>query len=358
MTGRWFTCFALALLLLTGCGKKDESAQGQPGTPSGPVSLNGAGATFPYPLYSKWMAEYNRLHPDVRINYQSIGSGGGIRQIMSGTVDFGATDTPMTSDEASKAPRTLHHIPTTIGAVVVAYNLAGLTGLKLDTETLADIFLGKITKWNDPRLVALNAGTALPDQDIKVVYRSDGSGTTGVFTEYLAKVSPAWKSQVGEGKSVKWPVGLGAKGNEGVSGQVKTVPGAIGYTELAYAKQNAMSMASLKNKSGEFIAPAPEASTLAAKGVELPESLYVSFTDSPAAGAYPLAAYTYVLVYEDQKDPVKGGALAKFLMWALSDGQKHATELHYAPLPEATVAKAKARLGGLRAGDKKLLAAN
>lgn len=343
--------FALA------CSKTEPApAPGASAAPAagGDVALTGAGATFPYPLYSKWMSEYNKQNPHVQINYQSIGSGGGIRQITAGTVDFGATDAPMSAEEASKAPRPLHHIPTTIGAVAITFNVAGVTSLKVAQDVLADIYLGKVTKWNDARITATNEGVKLPDSEIKVVYRSDGSGTTGVFTEYLAKVSPAWKDGPGVGKSVKWPVGLGAKGNEGVSGQVKSTPGSLGYVELAYAKQNSMTTVSLRNKAGNFIAPDPKASTAAANGVELPESLTASISDSAAPDAYPLAAYTYLLVYQDSADVAKATALARFLTWALTDGQKFATELEYAPLPAAVVEKAKARVAGLTAGGAKL----
>lgn len=346
-----------ALLLAGGC--KDKAAAGGDPSAGGRVSLNGAGATFPFPLYSKWMAEYNRQHPDVRINYQSIGSGGGIRQIIAGTVDFGATDAPMTEDEAKKAPRPIVHIPTTLGAVAVTYNVPGVTqALKLTPEVLAEIYLGTVSKWNDPKLAGLNPGVSLPDKNISVVYRSDGSGTTAVFSEYLAKVSSAWKEKVGVGKSVKWPTGLGAKGNEGVTGQVKTTPGSVGYVELAYATQNEMPVAAIKNQAGEFVEPKLAAVSAAAKGQPLPESLHVSITNPPGQGAYPIASYTYLLVYEDMKEPREAQALAGFLWWAIHDGQKFAEALHYAPLPPLVVAKVEARLKDLTANGKKLLAAN
>lgn len=352
--------FAL-LLIAAGCGKKSEPA---PNADEGAkadaapknISIQGAGATFPYPLYSKWMAEYNKLNPHVRINYQSIGSGGGIRQVIKQTVDFGATDAPMSEDEAKKAPSTLHHIPTTIGAVVIAYNVPGVTEkLKLDADVVVDIFLGKIKKWNDARIQASNEGVSLPDQDIAIVHRSDGSGTTAVFTDYLAKVSDEWKESVGVGKSVKWPTGLGAKGNEGVTGQVKTTPGAIGYIELAYATQNKLTVAAIKNKAGEYIDPKISATTAAGAGVEMPDELYVSLANGDGKDAYPIASYTYILVYEDMKDAVKAEAVAKFLWWAIHDGQKFAEELHYAPLPEPVVKKVEARLKSLKSGGKVLL---
>lgn len=356
MKRRWFSLLALVVLLL-GVGCKSDKADSRTGaTKDGVVTLNGAGATFPYPLYSKWMSEYNRQHPNVRINYQSIGSGGGIRQITAGTVDFGATDAPMSEDERKKAPRKLFHIPTTIGAVVVTYNVPGFQGqLKLAPEVLADVFLGKITKWNDARITELNPGATLPDKDIGVVFRTDGSGTTAVFTDFLASASADFEEQVGVGKSVKWPKGLGAKGNEGVTGQVKTTPGAIGYVELAYATQNKMPVAAIKNKAGELVEPKIAAISKAAQGVELSEDLTASLANPEGAGAYPIASFTYILVYEDAKDARAGETLATFLWWAVHDGQKYAADLHYAPLPSKVVAKVEERLKTLRSGDRKFL---
>jgi phosphate transport system substrate-binding protein len=353
----------LAAGLSLSCNKPaGDGKDGKAGSPApissqaGPVSLNGAGATFPYPLYSKWIAEYNKQFPNIRINYQSIGSGGGIRQIIAGTVDFGATDAPMKPDEAKQAPGKLLHIPATIGGVVISYNLpeAG-ESLKLSPDVLTDIYLGKIKKWNDPRIAADNAAAKLPDKDIAVVYRTDGSGTTAVFTDYFAAVSPEWKEKVGAGKSVKWPVGLGAKGNEGVSGQIKTTPYTIGYMERAYATQNKLPMAELKNKAGKFIAPSVAAMSAAAEGIEMPPELYVSLVNSSAEQAYPITGYTYLLVYADAKDSAKGEAIAKYLWWALHDGQKFAESLDYAPLPPKVVTQVEARLKELSAGGKKLL---
>jgi phosphate transport system substrate-binding protein len=345
----------VALFAVSGCKSKEKASEA--GTENKPLSLNGAGATFPYPLYSKWMAEYNRVNPSVRINYQSIGSGGGIRQVIAGTVDFGASDAPMTEDEAKKAPSELLHIPTTIGAVVLAYNLPdSVTGtLKLSPEVITDIFLGKVDKWNHTALTELNPDMTLPDAPIRVIYRTDGSGTTAVFTDYLAAVSSEWKEKVGAGKSVKWPVGLGAKGNEGVTGQVRTTPGALGYIELAYAKQNKMKTAAVKNKAGNFTEPTIEASSAAAAGVEMPPSLHASLANPEGPTAYPIASYTYLLVYADSKDPAKGEAIAKFLWWALHDGQKFAADLDYAPLPAKVVAKVEARLKSLHSGGKTFL---
>jgi len=356
MIRRLLLGLALALLAVAGCKGQGKTGEGPTPTPSAQIALNGAGATFPYPLYSKWIAEYNRLYPNVRINYQSIGSGGGIRQIVAGTVDFGATDAPMKDDEAKQAPGKLWHVPMTIGAVVISYNLPNATQpLRLTPDLLAGIYLGGIKKWNDPRIVAENPGVQLPDQNIAVVYRTDGSGTTAVFTDYLAAVSPEWKEKVGAGKSVKWPVGLGAKGNEGVSGQLKTTPFTIGYIERAYASQNKLPMAEIKNRAGKFVAPSIDAVSAAAEGVEMPDSLHASIVDPAGEKAYPISAYTYILVYADSKDPAKGEALAKFLWWAIHDGQKFATDLDYAPLPPKVVTKVEARLKELRAGQKQLL---
>jgi len=323
---------ALAAFLLTG----PAAAQ---------TLITGAGATFPYPLYSKWFSEYNKLQPDLRFNYQSIGSGGGIQQITNGTVDFGASDAPMNAEEAQKVPDALH-IPTVLGAVVAIYN-APVAGLRLTPAALADIFLGKIQKWNDPALARINPGVALPATAIAVAHRSDGSGTTYIFTDYLAKVSPEWKEKVGAGKSVKWPVGLGGKGNEGVTGLVKQTPGAIGYVELAYANQNKLAMASLQNRDGVFVSPSLEATSAAAAGVPLPEDFKVSLTDAAGKTAWPVASFTYLLVKKNQTDPRKGEALVRFLWWATHDGQKLAAPLDYAPLPAAVVAQVEKALKGI-----------
>jgi len=300
-----------------------------------PVLVTGAGATFPYPLYSKWFSDYNKLYPDIRFNYQSIGSGGGIQQFTAGTVDFGATDAPMSVEEQAKAPDAVH-IPTVLGAVVVTYN-APIQGLRLTPAVLADVFLGKITKWNDARIAAVNPGVTLPDAAIAVVRRSDGSGTTYVFTDYLSKVSPEWKEKAGTGKSVSWPVGLGGKGNEGVTGLVKQTPGAIGYVELAYANQNKLPTAVLQNKDGNFVAPSIAATSAAAAGVTIPADYKVSVTNASGKDAWPIASFTYLLVHRDAKDKAKGDALVKFLWWAIHEGQATAAPLEYAPLPGPVV---------------------
>ncbi len=355
----------LAALLLTlaackGSRPADATAAGDGGTP-GPkkdetVSLNGAGATFPYPLYSKWISEYNKLNPNVKINYQSIGSGGGIRQIIAGTVDFGATDAPMKGDESKQAPSKLLHIPATIGAVVIAYNVPEVTGtLRLAPEALVEIYAGKIRNWNDPKIKADNPNAKLPAKEISVVYRTDGSGTTSVFTDYLSKISPEWRAKVGAGKSVDFPLGLGAKGNEGVTGQVKTSPYTIGYIERAYASQNKLPMIEIRNKAGKFVAPSTEAMSAAAASVEMPDELFVSLSNADGDAAYPITSYSYLLLYENAKDPVKGAALARYVWWGLHDGQKFSKALDYAPIPDKVLSKVEAQLKALRSGDKKLL---
>lgn len=361
MTHRFISIATVALLgpMLFGCDKKEEartlagaSAEVAARKPQ-EISLNGAGATFPFPLYSKWMADYNRLYPNVKINYQSIGSGGGIRQFIAGTVDFGATDAPMTEDEQKKAPHRVVHLPTTLGSVVLTYNVEGVTvPIKLTAEAIAGIYLGNVKRWNDDRIASENPTIKFPAKDISVVYRSDGSGTTAVFTDYLAKVSPAFKDTVGQGKSVKWPVGLGAKGNEGVTGQVKTAPNTIGYVEYAYATQNKMPMAEVKNAAGRYVAPSVSATTAAAAGVDLPAELHASVTNAAGEDAYPIASYTYVLVYEDLVDTSKGPALAEFLWWAIHDGQRHCEPLGYASLPPKVVSQVENQLKKLRVSDK------
>lgn len=312
--------------------------------------INGAGATFPYPLYSKWFAEYNRLHPDVRFNYQAIGSGAGIQQITKGTVDFGASDAPMTDAQLAAAPDVVH-VPTVMGAVVVTYN-APIATLKLTPEVLADVFLGTITRWNDPKLQAVNPGVKLPDQAIAVVHRSDGSGTTNIFTDYLSKVSPEWKQRVGASTSVKWPTGLGGKGNDGVTAIVKQMPGAVGYVELAYANENKLPTAELRNRDGVFLKPTMHGTSIAAAGVAMPADFRVSITDASGKDAWPIASFTYVLVPRDQKDPAKAQAIVSFLWWAVHEGQKDAEPLQYAPLPKAVVEKVDATLRSLSANGK------
>jgi phosphate transport system substrate-binding protein len=303
--------------------------------------LIGAGATFPYPLYSKMFSEYQKTNK-INVNYQSIGSGGGIKQLLEKTVDFGGSDAIMTDEQLSKAPKILH-IPTCLGAVVVTYNLPIKSELKFTPEIISDIFLGKITKWNDPRIIEINKGIALPDKNITVVHRSDGSGTTAIFTDYLSKVSEEWKNKVGKGTSVNWPVGLGGKGNEGVAGLVKQVPNSIGYVELIYAIQNKMSYATIKNRAGNFVKPSLESTSKAAE-TELPDDMRISLTDTDAADGYPISGFTYILVYQEQNydnRPIgKAKSLVNLLKWMVTDGQKFTTPLHYAPLSESAKNKA------------------
>ena len=301
---------------------------------SAQMTINGAGATFPYPIYSKWFDEYAKVDPSVRFNYQSIGSGGGQKQILAQTVDFGASDGPMSDDNLAKAPGKLLHIPTVAGADVVAYNLPGNPVLKLDPDAIAGVFLGQIKKWNDPKIAALNPGIKLPDQDIVIVHRSDGSGTTYIWTDYLSKISSEWKQKVGTNTSVNWPTGLGGKGNEGVAGQIKQTPGALGYVELIYAVQNKMPYADVKNASGEFMKASLESITAAMATAQIPDDFRFSMTNAPGKDAYPIAGATWLLVYEQQKDPMKGKKLVEFLKWAMKDGEKMARDLQYAPLPE------------------------
>jgi len=310
-------------------------AFGLSATASAQMMINGAGATFPYPIYSKWFDAYAKVDPSVRFNYQSIGSGGGQKQILSGTVDFGASDGPMSDENLAKAPGKILHIPTVAGAVVVTSNLPGNPALKLDGDTIAGMYLGQIKKWNDPKLTALNPGTKLPDQDIVVVHRSDGSGTSFIFTDYLSKVSPEWKTKVGTNTSVNWPTGLGGKGNEGVSGQIKQTPGAIGYVELIYAIQNKMPDAQVKNAAGQFVEPTIESVTAALSTAEIPDDFRFSMTNAPGKDAYPICGATWLLVYQQQKDPAKGKKLVEFLKWSMDKGEEMAKALDYAPLPES-----------------------
>lgn len=358
--GRAAFAALLAVLLAFASACSGERADSTTASTGGEtIRLQGAGATFPNPLYQKWLSEYGKVNPRAKIDYQSKGSGFGIQQIQSQTVDFGASDAPMSDDDLKKAAGgELLHIPTVLGAVVITYNLEGVAAapLRFSPDVLADIFLGKIKRWNDPRIAADNPGVTLPGTDITVVHRSDGSGTTAVFTEYLSKVSPEWKTKPGTGKSIDWPVGIGGQGNEAVAGQVKKTPNTIGYVELAYAVQTKLPVALLKNKSGNFVEPSLEAVTAAAAETvaTTPEDLRVSITDAAGANAYPISAYTYILVYKDQKDATKGKALVDFLWWGLHDGERFAKDLQYAPLPAQIVERASAKLNSITSGGKTL----
>lgn len=319
------------------------------------VTLNGVGATFPYPLYSKWIDEYRSVNPAVHVNYQSIGSGAGVRQIVARTVDFGASDVLPAPDEERGATGRLVEIPAAVGSVVLSYNLPALKApLNLTSELIAAIYLGGITRWSDAALAAANPGVALPDAPIGVVFRTDGSGTTALFTRYLALTSPAWRTRAGSGKSLRWPVGIGAKGNEGVTGQLQATPGSLGYTELAYATQNHLPLAAVQNRAGRFVVPSVDAAAAAA-GAPADPSLRLSLESADDARAYPLAAYTYLVLYEDNPDARRGAALAEFVWWAVHDGQRFTRALDYAPLPLSVVSAVEARLRALKAGGKPAL---
>lgn len=321
------------------------------GAASAETLINGAGATFPYPIYSKWFSEYAKVDKSVKFNYQSIGSGGGIKQITAQTVDFGASDKFLTDAELKAAPGKLIHIPTVMGAVVVTYNVLGVpTGLKLTAEDVSGIYLGQITMWNDARIANDNPGVKLPAKPIIVVHRTDGSGTTAIFTDYLSNVSADWKAKVGMGASVKWPVGLGGKGNEGVAGQVKSTNYTIGYVELAYAFENKLPFATLKNRDGHFVVPSIKSTSAAAAGAakHMPADYRISLVNQPGKDAYPIAGFTWLLVYEHQKDAAKGKKVVEFLKWELKHGQKMAAALLYAPLPDNVVKMVQKTVAGIK----------
>lgn len=329
----------VATFALTACGgDTQQSAATQNASPT--IQINGAGATFPYPIYSKWFSEYNKLHPNVRINYQSIGSGGGIRQLLNQTVFFGATDGPMTDEQLKSAPGPILHLPTVLGAVVPVYNIPGVTDeLKFTGPLLADMYLGKVKKWNDPAIAKLNPGVKLPVTDITVVHRSDGSGTTYIFMDYLSKISPEFKTTVGVNTSVNWPVGVGGKGNEGVSGLVSQTPGSIGYVELIYALQTKIPFGAVQNAAGEFVKASVDSVTkaAAAAAANMPADFRVSITNAEGAGSYPISSFTWILLYENPTDKAAAKATVDFMHWALTDGEKYAADLGYAPLPDSVV---------------------
>jgi len=330
---------ALIGFLAAGCwsteGGSDASSEDGGTAARNQLTLTGAGATFPYPIYSRWFSIYSREN-QVRVNYQSVGSGGGIRQMIEGTVDFGATDAPLTEEDLARIPGTLS-IPTVLGAVVLTYNLPGLDRpVRLDGETISAIFLGELRRWRDPRILALNPGVEFPDRDIIPVHRSDGSGTTYVFTDFLHEVSPVWRARVGRGNAVRWPTGLGARGNEGVTGQVRQSPGAIGYVEQVFARQNNLPMADVRNRGGEFVRPSIEATTLAAAGLaeRIPDDddFRLSIVNAEGEGAYPIASWTYLLVAPHMRDCRRAEALLDLIRWSLMDGEDHVVALNYAPL--------------------------
>lgn len=339
------------VLLSLACGGSDRPAgEGAGGrTPSSRATLTGAGATFPNPIYTKWFDAYHK-ETGIRINYQSIGSGGGIRQFVEGTVDFGASDAPMTEEQMAAVRGNVHHVPTVLGAVVATYNLPqlGATALRFDGPTLAHIFLGRITRWNDRRIQALNPGASLPAEDIIVVHRSDGSGTTFIFTDYLSKVSPEWKAGVGKATSVEWPIGLGGKGNEGVTQQVKQTTGAIGYVELIYAISNRLPFAHIKNASGGFVEPSLKSVSAAAEGAKLGSEtdFRVSITNPGGKDSYPISSFTWLLIHKDPPDAAKGTLIRDFIGWMLQPpAQRMAADLHYAPLPVPLIELIRRRLG-------------
>ncbi len=313
------------------------------------VSLTGAGASFPAPLYQRWFSEYNKQNPNVQVSYQSVGSGAGVEQFTQGTVDFGASDVAMTDEEIAAVKQGVALLPMTAGSIVLAYNLPDVAQLKFSRQVYVDILLGKITQWNDPAIAQLNPDANLPDSKITVVHRSDGSGTTGVFTKHLSAISPEWKQKVGDGKTVEWPTGIGAKGNEGVTAQILQTEGALGYIEYGYAKQQEIPIASLENKSGKYIAPSEESAANALSANTLPENLRAFVTDPEGENSYPIVTYTWILAYENYSDPNKLQGMKDVLNWSLTDGQEYAAELGYVPLPENVVQKVQAKLETIKA---------
>jgi phosphate transport system substrate-binding protein len=338
----------MVALAVAACGGNQSQTTESAAPAAKTVQINGAGATFPNPIYSKWFSEYNKLHPEIQINYQPIGSGGGIRQLTAQTVFFGASDGPMTDEQLKGAPGSILHFPTVLGAVVPVYNLEGVKDLKFSGPVLADIYLGKIKKWNAPALAKLNPGVKLPATDIAVAHRSDGSGTTYIWVDYLSKVSPEFKQKVGVNSSVNWPVGVGGKGNDGVSGLVSQTPGAIGYVELIFALKNKISYGAVQNAAGDMVIASPESVTKAAAGAEMPDDFRVSITNAPGAGAYPISSFTWLLVFENPSDKAQAKVMADFIKWAIKDGQQFATELGYASLPEPVVMKEMSALGKIK----------
>jgi phosphate transport system substrate-binding protein len=335
-----YVVLALAAAALAACGGGTQQQPAASPHASQVLQINGAGATFPYPIYSKWFSEYNKLHPNVPINYQSIGSGGGIRQLLNQTVFFGATDGPMTDEQLKSAPGPILHLPTVLGAVVPVYNVPGVTAeLKFTGPVLADMYLGRVKKWNDPAIAKLNPGVKLPPTDVTIVHRSDGSGTTYIFVDYLSKVSPEFKTKVGVNTSVNWPVGVGGKGNEGVSGLVSQTPGSVGYVELIYALQTKIPFGPVQNAAGEFVKASVDSVTkaAAAAAANMPADFRVSITNADGAGVYPISSFTWLLLYESPTDKAAAKAMVDFMRWALTDGQTYCADLGYAPLPDSVV---------------------
>ena len=332
-------------LTLASCGSQTTTENG--GGQS--VSLTGAGASFPAPLYQRWFSEYNKENPNVQVTYQSVGSGAGVEQFTQKTVDFGASDVAMKDEEIAAIDRGVVLLPMTAGSIVLAYNLPDVEGLKLSRQVYVDILLGKITKWNDPAIKQINPNLNLPNSEITVVYRSDGSGTTGVFTQHLSAISPEWEQKVGSGKTVEWPTGIGAKGNEGVTAQILQTEGSIGYIEYGYAKQQNIPVAVLQNKAGNYIAPSSESASKALSAVTLPENLRAFITDPEGADSYPIVSYTWILAYKNYDDPAKLEAFKEVINWSLTEGQAYAEELGYIPLPDNVVDKVESALSTIQA---------
>jgi phosphate transport system substrate-binding protein len=352
-----FVPFLALTLGLTACGGT-QTANSPTNSTTAPatekdsgksVSLTGAGASFPAPLYQKWFSEYNKLHPNVQVSYQSVGSGAGVEQFTQGTVDFGASDVAMDDKEIAAVKKGVALLPMTAGSVVLAYNLPDVPQLKLSRQVYVDILLGKITKWNDPAIAKINPEATLPDTEITVVYRSDGSGTTGVFTKHLSAVNPEWAEKIGDGKTVEWPTGVGAKGNEGVTAQILQTEGSLGYVEYGYAKQQEMTTASLENKAGTYVAPSEQSAAQALSAVTLPENLRAFLTDPEGKDSYPIVTYTWLLAYQNYDNPDKLKALKEVINWSLTDGQAYAEELGYVPLPSNVVQKVQTKLETIKA---------
>lgn len=352
-----FGTIAASAIAMACSGQKMGEGPGIATSTDGAVRLQGSGASFPKPIYEKWVSEFGKIHSNISIDYQATGSGAGQKAVIAKTADFGASDDPMSDADLKSAGGDILHIPTVLGAVVITYNLEGVKEpLKLTAQNISDIYLGNIKKWNDPRLKTENPTAALPDADILPVYRADSSGTSAVFTDYLSKTVPEWKDKVGMNKQPSWitGVGVGAKGNDGVMGQVKQTPNSIGYVELTFAKANTLPVAQIKNKAGQFVEASLDSVAAAAAGsvAKMPEDLRVQITDADGPAAYPISSYTYILVYKDQPDPVRGKALVDFLWWALHDGQSFAKDLHYAPLPAEAVTKVEAKVNSITTGGK------
>ncbi|MBE9046921.1 phosphate ABC transporter substrate-binding protein PstS [Pleurocapsales cyanobacterium LEGE 10410] len=344
----WLAPLLALTLGLTACGgnQTGSNAEGDSGLSA---SLTGAGASFPAPLYQRWFSEYNKENSNIQVSYQSVGSGAGVEQFTQGTVDFGASDVAMTDEEMAQVERGVTLLPMTAGSIVLAYNLSGIDELRLSRQAYTDILLGKITRWNDPTLAELNPDVELPNSDITVVHRSDGSGTTGVFTKHLSDISPEWEQQVGSGKTVEWPAGVGAKGNEGVTAQILQTEGSLGYVEYGYAKQQNIPVATLENQSGNFVAPTEESASNALGATTLPENLRAFVTDPEGEDSYPIVTYTWLLAYENYEDPEKLQALKDVINWSLTEGQEYAPELGYIPLPDNVVEKVQAKLETIQA---------